>query len=91
MLSELDAQINLGENLHANVTSLTLTPNGAEIALDNGVSASITALALNTFSATLVAQGAIQARPGIEYTLAGVRVEYSLPVGKLHFSFRDED
>lgn len=88
VLTSLSAQIGLAQNIDANLESLTLTTHGATLTLDSGIAAQLEALTLQTFMASISSAVPEFDSPGLQYTLAGDRAHYTLPVSRLHFTFR---
>ena len=87
-LSELSATIGLARHLDAEVASLTITPQGAEIELASGVRAQVASLTLEAFAATIEAAAPGNLPPGLQFTLPDNRMQYRMPVNRIHFSFR---
>lgn len=87
VITELAAQIKLSTHLDAALQSLTVTPYGAILTLGSGISAHLETLTLTTFGAVISASLPPIESPGLEYTMIGGRLHYTLPVSKLHFTF----
>lgn len=90
ILNELSAQIGLGQNINASLESLTLTESGAIITLDTGISATLESISLSTLSATITSSTLAPTTPGLEYTMAGSKLHFTLPVNRLNFTFKNE-
>jgi len=88
MLSSLSAQIGLAKNIGANLESLTITPFGATLVIDGGVSAHLEQLTLSTFKAVIDSAVPPILVSGLEYTISGEKIHYTMPVSRLHFTFR---
>lgn len=88
VLTSLSAQIGLAQNIDANLESLVLTAHGATLTLDGGITAQLEALTLSTFTASITSALPEFDSPGLQYTIAGDRAHYTLPVSRLHFTFR---
>jgi hypothetical protein len=91
VLNELSSQIRLGQNINSNLESITLTENSATLVLDTGISAVLESISLSTLSATITSSAQAPTVPGLEYTMSGEQLHYTLPVNRLHFTFKSED